>query len=445
MRRASSSADRLVREPVIERREFVRRRRRLLDEAGDGCAIIVPTAPAVRRNRDIEYPYRPDSDFFYLTGFPEPEAVALLLPGREAGEYLLFCREHDAWEERMHGPRAGLDGACASYGADDAFPIDDIDEILPRLLEDRPRIWYSMGEYPAFDGRVLGWLERLRSRPADPSELVDLHPRVHEMRLYKSRAEVRMIRRAVELTVAAHRRAMAACRPGLAEYEVEAEVLYALHRAGCRTLAYPCIVAAGANACRPHYTANSGMLRDGELVLVDAGAEYGCYAADVTRTWPVAGRFSAPQRTLYELVLEAQRAAIDAVRPGRSWQAPHAEAARVLAEGLARLGVLREIRGGDVMGRLCAYPTGHWLGLDVHDVADYRVDGEPRALEPGMVMTVEPGLYIDPAEPAVAAPWRGIGIRIEDVVLVTRDGVEVLSTSLPKSVEDLESIVGSAA
>ena len=350
MRRASSSADRPVREPVIERREFVRRRRRLLDEAGDGCAIIVPTAPAVRRNRDIEYPYRPDSDFFYLTGFPEPEAVALLLPGRGAGEYLLFCREHDAWEERMHGPRAGLDGACGSYGADDAFPIDDIDEILPRLLEDRPRIWYSMGEYPAFDGRVLGWLERLRSRPADPSELVDLHPRVHEMRLYKSRAEVRMIRRAVELTATAHRRAMAVCRPGLAEYEVEAELLYALHRAGCRTLAYPCIVAAGANACRPHYTANSGTLRDGELVLVDAGAEYGCYAADVTRTWPVAGRFSAPQRTLYELVLEAQRAAIDAVRPGRSWQAPHAEAARVLAEGLARLGVLHEIRGDDVIG-----------------------------------------------------------------------------------------------
>ena len=445
MRRASSSADRPVREPVIERREFVRRRRRLLDEAGDGCAIIVPTAPAVRRNRDIEYPYRPDSDFFYLTGFPEPEAVALLLPGRGAGEYLLFCREQDAWEERMHGPRAGLEGACGSYGADDAFPIDDIDEILPRLLEDRPRIWYSMGEYPAFDGRVLGWLERLRSRPADPSELVDLHPRVHEMRLYKSRAEVRMIRRAVELTATAHRRAMATCRPGLGEYEVEAELLYALHRAGCRTLAYPCIVAAGANACRPHYTANSGTLRDGELVLVDAGAEYGCYAADVTRTWPVAGRFSAPQRTLYELVLEAQRAAIDAVRPGRSWQAPHAEAARVLAEGLARLGVLREICRDDVMGRLCAYPTGHWLGLDVHDVADYRVDGEPRELEPGMVMTVEPGLYIDPAEPAVAAPWRGIGIRIEDVVLVTRDGVEVLSTSLPKSVEDLEGIVGSAA
>ena len=399
----------------------------------------------MRRNRDIEYPYRPDSDFFYLTGFPEPDAVALLLPGREAGEYLLFCRERDAWQERMHGPRAGLEGACARYGADDAFPIDDIDEILPRLLEDRPRIWYTMGEYPEFDRQVLGWLERLRSRPADPSELVDLHPRVHEMRLYKSRAEVRMIRRAVDLTGSAHRRAMASCRPGLAEYEVEAEFLYELHRAGCRTIAYPCIVAAGANACRPHYTANAGRLREGDLVLVDAGAEYGCYAADVTRTWPVGGRFSDPQRTVYELVLEAQRAAIDAIRPGRSWQTPHAEAARVLARGLARLGVLRETRGDDVMGRLCAYPTGHWLGLDVHDVADYRVDGEPRELEAGMVMTVEPGLYIDPAEPAVAPPWRGIGIRIEDVVLVTRDGVEVLSSSIPKSVEDLERIVGSAA
>ena len=444
MRRASSSADRPVREPVIERREYARRRRRLLDEAGEGCAVIVPSAPVARRNRDIEYPYRPDSDFFYLTGFPEPDAVALLLPGRGAGEYLLFCREHDPEEERMHGPSAGLEGACGRYGADDAFPIDDIDEILPRLLEDRPRIWYSMGEYPAFDAQVLGWLERLRSRPADPSELVDLHPRVHEMRLYKSRAEVRMIRRAIELTGSAHRRAMAACRPGLAEYEVEAEFLYELHRTGCRTLAYPCIVAAGANACRPHYTANSGTLRDGDLVLMDAGAEYGFYAADVTRTWPVGGRFSDPQRTLYELVFEAQRAAIDAVRPGRSWQAPHAQAARVLAEGLAGRGVIREAHG-DVMDRLCAYPTGHWLGLDVHDVADYRVGGVSRELEPGMVMTIEPGLYIDSAEPAVAPPWRGIGIRIEDVVLVTRDGVEVLSSSIPKSVEDLEGIVGSAA
>ena len=444
MSRPASSADRPAREPVIERREYARRRRRLLDEADEGCAIIVPAAPVVRRNRDIEYPYRPDSDFFYLTGFPEPDAVALLLPGRGAGEYLLFCREHDPHEERMHGPRAGLDGACRRYGADDAFPIDDVDEILPRLLEDRPHIWYSMGEYPAFDGRVLGWLERLRSRPADPSELVDLHPRVHEMRLYKSGAEVRMIRRAVELTGSALHRAMAACRPGLGEYEVEAELLYELHRNGCRTLAYPCIVAAGANACRPHYTANADTLGEGDLVLVDAGAEYGCYAADVTRTWPAGGRFSAPQRTLYELVLEAQRAAIDEVRPGRSWQAPHAAAARVLAEGLAARGVIREA-DGEVIARLCAYPTGHWLGLDVHDVADYRVGGESRALEPGMVMTIEPGLYIDPGEPAVAPPWRGIGIRIEDVVLVTRSGAEVLSSSIPKSVEDLERIVGSDA
>ena len=445
MRRASPSAARPVREPVIERREYARRRRRLLDDAGEGSAILAPTAPVARRNRDIEHPYRPDSDFFYLTGFPEPEAVALLLPGREAGEYLLFCREQDPREERMHGPRAGLEGACERYGADDAFPIDDIDEILPRLLEDRPNIWYSMGEYPGFDARVLRWLERLRSRPADPSELVDLHPRVHEMRLYKSRAEVRMIRRAIELTERAHRRAMAACRPGLAEYEVEAELLYELHRAGCRTLAYPSIVAGGANACRPHYTENSGPLREGDLVLVDAGAEYGCYAADVTRTWPVAGRFSAAQRTLYELVLEAQRAAIDEVRPGRSWEAPHAEAARVLAEGLAGRGVIRDGGRGDPMARLCAYPTGHWIGLDVHDVSDYRVDGEPRALEAGMVMTIEPGLYIDAEEPAVAPPWRGVGIRIEDVVLVTADGAEVLSSSIPKSVEDLERIVGSGA
>ena len=442
MRREPPSADRSVRGPAIERREYARRRQRLIEVADDGCAIIVPAAPVARRNRDIEYPYRPDSDFLYLTGFPEPDSVALLLPGRGAGEYLLFCREQDPWEERMHGPRAGLEGACDRYGADDAFPIDDIDEILPRLLEDRPRIWYSMGEYPAFDARMLGWLERLRSRPADPSELVDFHYRVHEMRLYKSQAEVRMIRRAIELTASAHRRAMATCRPGIAEYEVEAEILYELHRAGCRAPAYPCIVAAGANACRPHYTANSGTLRDGDLVLVDAGAEYGCYAADVTRTWPVGGRFSEPQRSLYELVLQAQRAAIAAVRPGRTWQTPHAAAAEVLADGLLGLGVVRKARDG-VMNRLCAYPTGHWLGLDVHDVADYRVGGESRELEAGMVMTIEPGLYIDPEESGVGRRWRGIGIRVEDVVLVTRNGVEVLSSSIPRSVEDVEGVVGS--
>ena len=444
MHRDPSSTDRSVRGPAIERREYARRRRRLVEDADETCAIIVPSAPVARRNRDIEYPYRPDSDFLYLTGFPEPDSVALMLPGRSTGEYLLFCREQDPRAERMHGPTAGLEGACSRYGADDAFPIEDIDEILPRLLEDRPRIWYSMGEHPAFDARVLGWLERLRSRPADPSELVDLHYRVHEMRLYKSRAEVRMIRRAVELTANAHRRAMAASRPGLAEYEVEAEILYELNRAGCRSPAYPSIVAAGANACRPHYTANSGTLRDGELVLVDAGAEYGCYAADVTRTWPVGGRFSGPQRALYELVVEAQRAALEVVRPGESWQAPHAAAARVLAEGLAALGVVRRA-GDDVMERLCAYPTGHWLGLDVHDVADYRVGGESRDLEPGMVMTIEPGLYIEPEEREVAPQWRGIGVRVEDVVHVTREGVEVLSSSIPKSVKDLEGIVGTAA
>ena len=446
MRHTPVSTARAAREPVIERREYARRRRRLIEEADEHCAIIVPAAPVVRRNRDIEYPYRPDSDFLYLTGFPEPAAVALLLPGRGAGEYLLFCRERDAKEERLHGPRAGLEGARDRHGADDAFPIDDIDEILPRLLEDRPHIWYSMGEHPAFDRRVIGWLNRLRSRPADPSGLVDLHPRVHEMRLYKSRAEVRMIRRAVELTAAAHRRAMARCRPGLAEYELEAEILYELNRAGCRTLAYPCIVAAGANACWPHYTENSGPLREGDLVLVDAGAEYGCYAADVTRTWPVGGRFSAAQRALYELVLEAQQEAIEEVRPGCSWQAPHSAAAKVLADGLAALGVVRDVGGGGkMMERLCAYPTGHWLGLDVHDVAAYRVDGESRTLEPGMVMTIEPGLYIDPAESGVEERWCGVGLRVEDVVLVTPEGAEVLSASIPKSVDELERIVGSAA
>lgn len=445
MRRAPPSAAAPGREPVIERREYTRRRRRLMEEADAGCAVIAPAAPVVRRNRDIEYAYRPDSDFFYLTGFPEPEAVAVLLPGRPAGEYLLFCRERDPEAERLYGPRAGLEGACARYGADDAFPMDDIDDILPRLLEDRPRVWYSMGEYPEFDRRVIAWLHRLRSREADATELVDLRHRVHEMRLFKSRAEVRMIRRAVELTGGAHRRAMARCRPGMGEYALEAELVYELQRAGCRTLAYPCIVAAGRNACVPHYTANAGLLREGDLVLVDAGAEYGCYAADVTRTYPVSGRFGEEQRALYELVLAALDAAVAEAGPGRPADAPQRAAAAVLADGLGALGVLRNPADGDVMARLCAYPTGHWLGLDVHDVGGYRLDGEPRELEPGMVTTIEPGLYIDPAEPGVGARWRGLGIRVEDVALITGGGAEVLSAAVPKSVDELERLVGSEA
>jgi Xaa-Pro aminopeptidase len=437
----------------MEKREFARRRKGFMETMGEGAIAILPSAPVRGRNRDVDFPYRQDSDFYYLTGFPEPESVMALVPGRSQGAYLLFCRERDPKQELWDGARAGLEGACKTYKADDAFPIGDIDDILPGLMENRERVFYAMGYNPEFDQQVLGWINQIRSRARAgvnaPAEFVALDHVLHQQRLLKSHHELSLLRQAMGISGKAHRRAMAICRPGMNEFEIEAEMVHEFMRGGCRTVAYPPIVAGGANSCTLHYVANNAPLKDGELVLIDAGAEYQYYAADITRTFPVNGRFTAPQRALYEVVLEAQKEAIAKVRPGNHWNDPHEAAVRVLTEGLVTLGLLKgrvnTLINKERYKKFFMHRTGHWLGMDVHDVGDYKVGGEWRALESGMVMTIEPGIYIRPGARSVDKKWWGIGIRIEDDVLVTDEGPEVLTADVPKSLHEIETLVGSAA
>lgn len=418
---------------------------------GSRGIAVVPAAVSQIRNRDVEFPFRQDSNFLYLTGFPEPEAVAVLVPGRAQGQFLLFCRERDPELETWNGRRAGPQGAVENYDADDAFPIGDIDDILPGLLEHRDRVYSPMGRDSEFDQRLMGWVNALRAKARagsqPPQEFVSLEFLLHDMRLFKSREEMGAMKRAVRTSVAAHERAMAHCRPGAKEYEIEAELLYSFRRAGM-VPAYPPIVGGGANGCILHYTENSAELRDGDLLLIDAGSECEGYAADITRTFPVNGRFSTEQREVYELVLEAQAAAIAKVVPGNHWDDPHNEAVRVLTRGLVKLGLLngrvsRLIKDGEYK-QFYMHRTGHWLGLDVHDVGDYRVDEDWRFLEPGMVLTVEPGLYIAAHSKGVHRRWWNIGVRIEDDVRVTREGCEVLTGKLARDVDAIERIVGSA-
>jgi Xaa-Pro aminopeptidase len=426
---------------------FQKRRATLMSHMGGGVAIL-PTAPVRVRNRDVYYPYRADSDFYYLTHFPEPEAVMVLVPGREHGEYILFCRERNPEKETWEGRRAGLEGAREIYGADDAFPIDDIDEILPGLLENRDKVFYSMGRDPDFDAHLMNWVNEVRAKSRNgvhaPGEFVTLDHILHEMRLFKGPEEIRLMKRAAKISANAHRRAMQTCKPGMMEYEIEAELLYEFKKGGSPFPAYPPIVGGGANGCILHYTENNAELKPGDLLLIDAGAEIDGYAADVTRTFPVSGRYSGEQRAIYELVLAAQQAAIEQVRPGKHWNDPHENAVRVLTQGLKDLGLLNgavdgHIENGDYK-RFYMHRTGHWLGMDVHDVGDYKLDDTWRLLEPGMVLTVEPGLYIAAAQD-IPEGFRNIGVRIEDDVLVTRDGNEVLSRDAPKAVDEIESLM----
>jgi len=431
-------------------REFQRRRKHLMEMMGEKSVAILPAAPVRMRNRDVEYDYRQDSDFYYLSGFPEPESLLVLVPGRAHGEYILFCRENDKEMETWNGPRAGQEGAVQDYGADDSFPIDDVDDILPGLLEDKERVFYTMGAHPDFDQRLIGWVNRLRKQARagihTPGEFVSLDHLLHEMRLYKSSAELKAMRRAAEISCQAHRRAMQVCRPGMKEYQVEAELEYIFHREGALGPAYASIVGGGANACILHYVENRATLKNGDLLLIDAGAEYDYYAADISRTFPVNGRFSRAQRSLYELVLEAQQAAIEQVRPGNHWNDPHKAAVQVLTEGLVALGLLQgsvaKLIESEAYREFYMHRTGHWLGMDVHDVGDYKVDDEWRLLEPGMTLTVEPGLYVAGNNHRIDKKWWNIGIRIEDDVLVTRDGHEVLTEDAPKQVADIEALMG---
>jgi len=433
----------------VARGEYARRRRNLMAGLDANSIAIVPAASQAVRSRDTEYPFRQDSDFHYLTGFPEPDAVAVLLPGRPHGEYVLFCLEKDLHAELWHGERIGTEGACERYGADDAFPLADIDDILPGLIEGRGRVYYSMGRSREFDARIMAWVHTIRAKEASgaapPGEFTDLDHLVHELRLYKSAAELRQLRRAGAISVAAHLRAMRQCRPGLFEYQIEGELQHEFARHGARHAAYPSIVAGGAHACTMHYTANDARLRRGDLVLVDAGCEYRGYAADITRTYPVGGRFGRRQRQVYGVVLAAQEAAFAALRPGRSWNDAHAASVEELTRGLVDLGLLRgRVRRLIETGayrRFYMHRVGHWLGLDVHDVGDYRPGGAWRSLEPGMVLTVEPGLYISPGDRDVPAAFRGIGVRIEDDVAISADGFELLTPGLPRSADEVEAVM----
>ena len=433
---------------MLDNKEFAKRRRQLMRIMGADAIAILPAAAVRYRNRDAEYPFRQDSDFYYLTGFVEPEAVAVLAPHREHGEYILFCRDRDPVMEVWHGRRAGTDGARRAYAADDAFPITDIDDILPGLIENRERVYYSMGYSPDFDQRVMGWVNRIRAKARGgshaPVEFVALEHVLHDMRLFKSAAEVKVMRRAAQIAAAAHRRAMQAARPGMLEYEVEAELLHEFRRNGAWT-AYNSIVGGGANGCILHYTENDAPLNDGELLLIDAGAELHGYASDITRTFPSNGQFSPAQRAIYELVLAAQHAALEQARPGRHWNDPHDAAVRTLTEGLVKLGILKgkvkDLIRKESYKRFYMHRTGHWLGLDVHDVGDYKVGDQWRVLEPGMVFTVEPGLYIPAGSKGVAKKWWNIGVRIEDDVLITKGGHEVLTRAAPKTVAEIEAIM----
>lgn len=432
--------------------EYRRRRRQLMELAGQDAIIIVPAAPERIRNNDAHYPYRQDSDLYYLCGFDEPDSVLVLVPGREAAASILFCRERDRAREQWDGLRLGPEAAPTQLLLDDAFPVADIDEIVPGLIEGRERIYYHFGRDNEFDLKVMGWVNRVRAEvrrgARAPHEIVALGYLLHEMRLYKSRAEIALMRRAAAISALAHTRVLETARPGLTEFEIEAEILHCFRRHSA-VPAYEPIVAAGANACTLHYRANRAELRDGDLLLVDAGAEYACYASDITRTIPVNGRFTPEQRAIYQIVLDAQAAAIDQVRPGRHWNDIHDSALASIIEGLIKLELLKGTLARNLKDQryrnFFMHKTGHWLGLDVHDVGDYRIDGEPRLLEPGMVMTVEPGIYISSDQKDVPARWRGIGVRIEDDVLVTRAGPRVLSDGVIKDPDAIEAAMAAAA
>ncbi len=415
---------------------------------GRNTIAILPSASELVRNRDAHFPFRQDSDFLYLTGFNEPDAVLVLVPGRKHGEYILFCREKDLEQETWNGRRAGQQGAVEEYGADDSFPITDIDDILPGLLEGNDSIFYTMGGNPEFDTRLIGWVHHIKAQSRAglhvPSEFVSLDYILHDMRLFKSREELRLMRKAAAINVRAHKRAMKLCAPGKHEYQVAAEFDHE-YRGNNAYHAYPAIVGGGANGCILHYTDNKDELHDGDLLLIDAGCEVEGYASDITRTFPVNGKYSAAQRELYDIVLASHQAAVKKVQPGNHWNDPHNAAVRVITRGLIELKLLKgtvpKLIKEQAYRKFYMHRTGHWLGLDVHDVGDYKVGEQWRLLEPGMVLTIEPGIYIPAHTRGVHRKWWDIGIRIEDNVLVTRQGNQVLTDAVPRKPNEIEALM----
>lgn len=429
--------------------DYAKRRKELMKMIGAEGIVIIPSANEVIRNNDARFPFRQNSDFYYLTGFDEPESILVLAPKRKDGEFILFNRTRNRDHEIWDGPRAGQQGARKLYGADEAFPIEKFSEMLPNLLSDRHAIHFPLGAHKGFDQLIMEGVNALRAKIRSgahaPMEFKDVLPSLHEMRLIKSPAELLVMQKAVDITAAAHLRAMQACRPGMYEYELEAELMYEFVRNGALSPAYTSIVGSGRNSCILHYIANNKKIANGDIVLIDAGAEYQNYAADVTRTFPANGKFSAEQRDIYQLVLDAQLAAIKTVKPGASWTAAQQAIVKVITQGLIDLRILKG-RLNDLIEKQAYLPfymhkSGHWLGLDVHDVGRYRVGSKWRNLQQGMVLTIEPGIYISSDIPGVDKRWHNIGVRIEDDVLVTKNGCDVLSKEIPKEIADIEAVM----
>ncbi len=428
---------------------FWQRRQQLLHRMNAGVAII-PTAPEAVRNRDSHYPYRFDSYFYYLTGFDEPESVLILVAGAKP-KSVLFCRDKDLEREIWDGFRYGPEGARVFFGVDEAYSIGRLDELAPQLLANQPRLHYALGADAHWDGRVAAWLNGLRlqvrSGVSAPPEINDVRALLDDMRLIKAAEEIATMRAAADISTGAHVRAMRATMPGRMEYEIEAELLYEFRRHGAQSPAYHSIVAGGANACVLHYVANNAQLKDGDLLLIDAGCELDGYASDITRTYPVNGKFTGPQKDLYELVLAAQLAAIATIHPGADWNAPHEAALAILVQGFIDFGLCQGtpesvLESGDYK-RFYMHRTGHWLGLDVHDTGNYKRGDNWLALEPGHALTVEPGCYVRPAEGVPKHFWD-IGIRIEDDAIVTTTGCDIITAAAPKSVAEIEALMADA-
>lgn len=428
---------------------FIARRQHLASTMQSGIAVI-PTAPERLRNRDAHYPYRFDSYFYYLTGFREPEAVLVLVAatGKTPVKHILFCRQKDQEREIWDGFRYGPEAAKTIFGFDEAYPIDQLDELLPKLLADQTAVYTALGLDAAWDQRVIGWLNRVREQArtgvAAPEQIRDSRVLLDEMRLIKGTDELQIMQRAADISAQAHQRAMQTVRPGMREFEIEAELLYTFYRHGAQASAYTSIVAGGANACVLHYVQNDAELKSGDLLLIDAGCELDGYASDITRTFPVNGKFTAAQRDVYQLVLAAQAAAIAQVQPEKRWNDPHQAALHVLAQGFIDLGLCQgsvdAVLESEDYKRFYMHRTGHWLGMDVHDAGEYKQKGEWRALQPGMVLTVEPGCYIRPADNVPEHFWN-TGIRIEDDVVVTPLGHEILTQAAPKTIAEIEELM----
>lgn len=433
----------------LDSKEYAKRRRQLLDLMRPNSIAIIPSAPTTIRNRDVEHPFRQDSDFYYLSGFAEEFAVIVLISGREQGEYVLFCQEKIKEQEIWTGRRVGPEAAIDVLGCDDAFPITDIDDILPGLIEGKDCVYTNLGVSPEFDSRLMNWVNdikaQVRNGATPPREFSALDYLLHEMRLIKSPAEIKVMQRAAEISADAHTRVMQMVKPGMYEYQLEAELMRTFMAAGSRWPAYPSIVGTGENGCILHYTQNTSEIKDGDLILIDAGCELDYYASDITRTFPANGKFSPAQAAMYQLVLDANIAAIAAVKPGANWNSPHEVAVRILTAGLVEHGLLTgnvdELIEREAYRQFYMHKTGHWLGMDVHDVGEYRIDGQWRILEEGMVMTIEPGLYIAPDDDSVDPKWRGIGIRIEDDIVVTKTGCKVLTADVVKEIAAIEALM----